>query len=87
MRKKILSKREFVPIVSISEYCMVSPSTVRRWIRDGKLQAMELPSGQFRVSFSDFIAFLKKYKMPIPKDLLEIGCFLFLPLIALCDII
>jgi excisionase family DNA binding protein len=56
---------------SIAVYCMVSESTVRRWIRDGKLNAMKLPSGHFRVTVADFNAFLKDNDMPICRELLE----------------
>jgi excisionase family DNA binding protein len=50
---------------------MVSRSTVRRWINDGRLTAMKLPSGHFRVSIADFKDFLKRYNMPEPKELRE----------------
>ena len=65
----LLSNSDFISIGSISKYCMVSPSTVRRWIISGKLLATRLPSGHFRVTTSDLRVFLRKYNIPIPKDL------------------
>jgi excisionase family DNA binding protein len=76
MAEKKLEKRDFVTINNISNCCMVSPSTVRRWINEGKLSAFKLPGGHFRVMYSDLIDFLKKYDIPVPKELLEIVLFL-----------
>jgi predicted site-specific integrase-resolvase len=61
MARKILSKSDFVTITDLGGYFMVSSSTVRRWIKDGKLHASLLPSGQSRVSIQDLAAFQKKY--------------------------
>jgi excisionase family DNA binding protein len=59
-----------VSVGSIAGYCMVSPATVRRWIRAGELRATHLPSGQFRVSEDDFKEFLKRNNMPISRELM-----------------
>ncbi len=71
MGKKNLSRRDFVAIRSIGSYCMVSPTTVRRWIKDGKLHAIKLPGGHFRVTVQDLIDFLKQNNLPISDELLE----------------
>ena len=60
-----------IRLKDIASYCLVSRSTVRRWAEDGSLAAMKLPSGHFRVTTEDFRDFLKRYHMPIRKDLLE----------------
>lgn len=39
----LLTTREVADVLS------VDPETVRRWIRDGKLKAVELPSGTLRI--------------------------------------
>ena len=71
MVNKRLSKRDFVTITSISSYCMVSPTTVRRWIKDGKLHAAKLPSGHFRVTVEDLMEFLQQNELTIPDELLH----------------
>ncbi len=68
--RKRLRSREWVTERSIAGYCMVSPSTVRRWIKDGKLPAIQLPSGQHRVAVDSFKTFLKRHQIPIPEELL-----------------
>ena len=57
----------------IASHCMVSTITVRRWIKSGDLVATRLPSGHYRVSAADFRDFLKRYGMPLKKELPGIG--------------
>jgi excisionase family DNA binding protein len=71
MGRRTLAGRDFVSVASIAGYCMVSRSTVTRWIKNGALRAMKLPSGHFRVSVTDVRAFLKRHDMPITLELLD----------------
>jgi predicted site-specific integrase-resolvase len=71
MMEKKLSNREFVTITSIGDYCMVSPASVRKWINEGKLHALKLPSGHYRVTVKDLIDFLKQNKIPFDNSLLN----------------
>ena len=70
-RKRKLSGEAPITVESIANYCMVSRSTVGRWIKEGKLSAIKLPSGHFRVSIADFRDFLKRHDMPIKQELLD----------------
>lgn len=53
----------------ISRFCSVDISTVMGWVDDGKLKAYRTPGGHRRVSHSDLISFLEKYRMPIHPTL------------------
>jgi len=53
----------------ISEHCLVTPTTVRRWIKRGKLSAIRLPSGHYRITKEDFRDFLERYDIPIKEEL------------------
>ncbi|MDD2716656.1 MAG: response regulator [Candidatus Wallbacteria bacterium] len=53
----------------ISKLLEVYPSTVSRWINEGKLKAFNTPGGHNRVLIKDFLAFLKEFNMPIPESL------------------
>ena len=66
-----MASQDFVGVESIAGYCMVSRSTVRRWIADGKLGAFKLPGGHYRISVADFNDFLKRYNIPVCKELQE----------------
>jgi excisionase family DNA binding protein len=70
-KKQTIVGQTFITVDSIAGYCMVSRSTVGRWIRDGRLSAMKLPSGHFRVSVKSFRDFLKRHNMPITQELIE----------------
>jgi excisionase family DNA binding protein len=55
--------RPSVTVKGIANYCLVSECTVRRWIKDGKISSMRLPSGQYRVTAADFKVFLERFGM------------------------
>jgi excisionase family DNA binding protein len=62
-----IESRTSVTVKGIANYCLVSESTVRRWIKDGKLSALRLPSGQYRISAVDFKKFLTRYDMLVKE--------------------
>ncbi len=68
---QLLGHKNWLTVGRIGEYCLVTPITVRRWIRKGKLSAIRLPSGHYRVSLEDFRDFLERYDMPIKEELFE----------------
>jgi len=57
-----------ISVKDIGAYCMVDAGTVRRWLKQGKLKAIKLPSNQSRVSVTDFKDFLTRYNMPIKEE-------------------
>jgi excisionase family DNA binding protein len=64
IKKLKIASRTSVTISGIANHCLVSECTVRRWIRDGKIVGMRLPSGQYRITAADFKTFLARYGMP-----------------------
>ncbi len=65
-------ERKVLTTGEIAKYCGVNFRTVIRWIQRGQLRAYKLPGrGDHRVEIYDFIAFLKDWKMPVPKELEE----------------
>jgi excisionase family DNA binding protein len=71
MKQNTQFKERPITVKDIAEYCMVSGITVRRWIKDGKLSAMKLPSGHYRITTTGFRDFLERYHMPIKEELFE----------------
>jgi len=65
-----LSKTKLV-VKDIADYCLVSRVTARRWIRGGKLPAIKLPSGHYRIKPVDFRDFLERWHIPVEDWLLE----------------
>jgi excisionase family DNA binding protein len=64
LKRLKIKSRTSVTVKGIANYCLVSESTVRRWIKDDKLSALRLPSGQYRITAADFMVFLKRFGMP-----------------------
>jgi len=54
---------------AIGQMLHVDPGSVANWIDQGLLKAYRTPGGHRRVSTEDLIVFLRRHKMPIPKDL------------------
>ena len=71
MQRKTQYKEYHNTVKDIAEYCLVSRMTVRRWIKDGKLSAIKLPSGHYRIYNAGFRDFLERYNMPIKEELFE----------------
>lgn len=69
--KQLNQTRSWITVKNIADYCLVSRITVRRWVKDGKLSAMKLPSGHFRITTRDFRDFLERYDMPVREELFE----------------
>lgn len=55
----------------VMKYCVVSRSTVLKWIKSNKLNAYLHPHGQYRIPEAALVAFLKENNMPIDKELIR----------------
>ncbi len=64
-------KNEALTTGQVAKYCQVTYRAVLKWIAEGKLKAYRTPGQHSRVHVKDFIEFLKKFNMPIPKELDE----------------
>jgi len=63
--------KDWLTLGKVAEYYLVSRATVRRWIKAGRLTAIRLPSGHYRVSLANLRDFLGRYDMPIKSELFE----------------
>jgi excisionase family DNA binding protein len=68
LKRPSISGHRNIEVKDIADYCMVSTSTVRRWLSSGKLKSIKLPSNQFRISTNDFKEFLEHYNIPIEEE-------------------
>lgn len=46
-----------------------NPSTINKWVEQGRIQAFRTPGGHRRVRARDLVTFLTEYKMPVPAAL------------------
>ena len=70
-RSAVWHMKKRIKVKDIADYCMVSKITVRRWIRSGRLSAIRLPSGHYRVNIVDFREFLEKWNAPVNEDIFK----------------
>lgn len=47
----------------------VNPSSVNKWIKDGRMPAFRTPGGHRRIRAADVVSFLNAHKMPVPNSL------------------
>jgi excisionase family DNA binding protein len=47
----------------------VNPSSINKWVEEGRLPAFRTPGGHRRIRAADLAAFLDAHKMPIPRSL------------------
>ncbi len=62
-------QQKFLTTKHISEHCHVTQRTVVQWINEGKLKSFRTLGQHIRVNQEDFLEFLKKYQIPLPKEL------------------
>lgn len=55
----------------VATLVQVSPSSVLKWIEQGKLKAYRTPGGHRRVSSDELIGFLRAHQLPVPPELEE----------------
>ena len=53
----------------VGELLQVNPSSVNKWVKDGRIAAFRTPGGHRRIKAGDLVAFLTLHKMPIPSAL------------------
>lgn len=63
-----MSKKIFTTF-DVARICGVSPSSVIHWINRGQLSAYRTPGRHRRVQTSELLGFLKKFGMPVPREL------------------
>ena len=47
----------------------VNPSSVKKWVNDGRIAAFRTPGGHRRIRVADLVDFLNRHEMPIPRSL------------------
>ncbi len=53
----------------VGELLQVNPSSVNKWVNEGRITAFRTPGGHRRIRMADLLDFLRRHKMPIPKGI------------------
>lgn len=51
----------------VGEILQVNPSSINKWVNDGRIPAFRTPGGHRRIRAGDLVTFLEKHKMPVPR--------------------
>src|SRR5689334_10626715 len=62
-RDQLLTSRE------VGDLLQVNPSSVNKWVQEGRIRAFRTPGGHRRIRAMDLVSFLSEHKMPIPRSL------------------
>ena len=47
----------------------VNPSSINKWVKEGRIPAFRTPGGHRRIRAGDLVAFLTTHNMPVPRSL------------------
>ena len=64
-----LSPDSLLTSYQVGTILQVNPSSVNKWVKDGRIAAFRTPGGHRRIRAADVVAFLREHDMPIPKNL------------------
>lgn len=53
----------------VGDLLQVNPSSVNKWVKEGRISAFRTPGGHRRIRVRDLVKFLSEHKMPIPSSL------------------
>lgn len=53
----------------VGDLLQVNPSSVKKWVNEGRIAAHRTPGGHRRIRVSDLMQFLERQAMPIPREL------------------
>jgi excisionase family DNA binding protein len=53
----------------VGDLLQVNPSSVKKWVNEGRIAAFRTPGGHRRIRVSDLLDFLNRHAMPIPRPL------------------
>jgi excisionase family DNA binding protein len=67
--------KDFIGTFEAAKLCRVSPGTVTRWIKEGRLNSAVTAGGHHRIGTSDFIKFMESLRMPVPRELAQSAAF------------
>ena len=57
----------------VGELLQVNPSSVKKWVNEGRIPAHRTPGGHRRIRVADLVDFLDRHAMPIPRKLAAAG--------------
>jgi excisionase family DNA binding protein len=57
----------------VGNLLQVNPSSVKKWVNDGRIVAFRTPGGHRRIKAADLVQFLDSHRIPLPRALQSAG--------------
>ena len=64
-----IDKEQLLTSSEVGALLQVNPSSVNKWVSQGRITAFRTPGGHRRIRAADLVAFLELHDMPIPDSL------------------
>lgn len=69
-RTQELNINSLLTSYQVGTLLQVNPSSVNKWVKDGRMPAFRTPGGHRRIRATDLFSFLVAHNMPIPQSLM-----------------
>jgi excisionase family DNA binding protein len=53
----------------VGDLLQVNPSSVKKWVNEGRIAAFRTPGGHRRIRVADLLDFLHRHAIPVPREL------------------
>ena len=68
-KAEIIAPESLLTSYQVGSLLQVNPSSVNKWVKDGRIPAFRTPGGHRRIRAADLVAFLQEHSMPVPQSL------------------
>lgn len=73
MKQQRIHTESLLTSHQVGKLLQVDPSSVSKWVKDGRIVAFRTPGGHHRIRAADLVAFLRRHEMLVPRELTEAG--------------
>ena len=68
-KAEIIAPESLLTSYQVGSLLQVNPSSVNKWVKDGRIPAFRTPGGHRRIRAADLVSFLQEHSMPVPQSL------------------
>ena len=73
MKQNNIAADSLLTSYQVGDLLQMNPSSINKWVKDGRIPAFRTPGGHHRIRASDLVVFLDAHKMPVPRTLANAG--------------
>ncbi len=69
MKAQTIAADSLLTSHQVGSLLQVNPSSINKWVKDGRIRAFRTPGGHRRIRAADLVVFLREHEMPVPRSL------------------